>query len=112
MTTQPVWSDLDDTTMDLLALVADTHTAPARDANGLFLAACQRDAEANDGRVSVNRVRLLVADQIEHHRFSAMWAHHTGPGKSMQRDGWEVCQGSASGNDGRPYPRRVWVGVA
>jgi hypothetical protein len=111
MSTQPYWSPMDDETADLLSLVADTHTAPARDANTIFLAACESDAAANEGRVSVNRVRLLVGDQIEHHRFSAMWAHHTGPGKAMRRDGWEVCAGSSSGNDGKPYPRRVWVGA-
>lgn len=112
MTTQPQWSAMDDDTSDLLSLVADTYTEPARDACDVFLAACERDAESHDGEVSVNRVRLLVADQIEHHRFSAMWARFTGPGRPMVRDGWETCAGSSSGNNGKPYPRRRWQGVA
>lgn len=110
MSTQPQWSPMDDDTADLLTLVADAYTEPGRAACDVFLDACRRDALANDGLVSVNRVRLLVAGQIEHHRFSGMWSRFTGPGRPMVRDGWETCEGSTTGNNGKPYPRRRWIG--
>ena len=99
---------------DLLALVADTERATARDDVAAFLAACEQDAAANDGIVSVNRVRDLMADRdIEHHRYSAFWSRFTGRGRPMEKaDGWERCEGSESGNDGRPYRLRRWVGAA
>lgn len=108
----PQWSAMDDETHDLLALVADTYTEPARDANAIFLDACRRDAMANDGFVSANRVRVLVGDQIESHRYSAMWSHHTGEGRAMKVAGYETCEGSKSGNNGKPYLRRRWQGLA
>lgn len=108
---------------DLLALVADTERATARDDVAAFLAACEQDAAAHDGLVSVNRVRALMADRdIEHHRYSALWAHFTGKGRPMvaafvkTENGpepmWETCKGSQSGNNGRPYRLRRWVGAA
>lgn len=107
----PQWSPVDDTTADLLSVLADPSPTVGADVPVVFLAACRRDAMANGGLVSVNRVRALLADEdIEPHRFSALWSHHTGRGKQMVKDGWEICSGSASGNDGRPYPLRRWVG--
>lgn len=46
-----------------------------------------------------------------------MSRHFTGRGRPMRKATledvsmpWEVCEGSASGNDGRPFRLRVWVG--
>lgn len=113
----PVWAAVDDDTADLLTLVADPHPIVGADVPEVFLAACRRDAMAHGGLVSVNRVRALLADSgIEHHRYSALWSHHTGRGKPMvkAKDAagdqlWETCEGSPSGNDGRPFPLRWWV---
>lgn len=109
----PQFAPIDDDTYDLLALVADPEHPVGRDAPDLFLDACRRDAAANEGLVSVNRVRLLLAGaQIDPRRYSAFWAMFTGPGKPMVKipGGWDTCEGSQSGNDGRPYPKRRWVG--
>jgi hypothetical protein len=113
----------DEDTYDLLAAVAEPHPAIGADAPALFLAACKRDAETHDGLVSVNRVRALLADSdIPPRRYSALWAHFTGPGKPMRKATqfnsftqmveplWETCAGSTSGNDGRPFQLRRWVG--
>lgn len=110
--THPTFAPVPEDTADLLSLIADPHPIVGKDAEALFLDACRRDAMAHDGLVSVNRVRALLADSdIEHHRYSAMWSHFTGKGRPMMKaDGWEVCEGSASGNDGRPYRLRRWVG--
>lgn len=106
----PRWEATD--SADLLELVADTENPVGRDVPALFLAACEADARAHCGLVSVNRVRrLLAAEDIPPRRYSALWSHYTGRGKPMVKTGdWEVCTGSTSGNDGRPYPLRRWVG--
>lgn len=113
----PQWSPADEETFDLLAVVADRHPVIGADAADTFLAACRRDAMAHGGLVSVNRVRALLADSdIPPRRYSALWSHFTGEGKPMRkaRDEagplWEVCEGSSSGNDGRPFQLRRWVG--
>ena len=118
MTAQPQWSPVDDTTADLLTVLSDPHPIVGADATAAFLAACEADAAAHGGLVSVNRVRERLADAgIEPHRYSAMWSHFTGRGKPMEKarlaDGsvmWQTCKGSKSGNNGRPYPLRRWVG--
>jgi hypothetical protein len=109
--TAPTFAPADEDTYDLLSAVAEPHPAIGADATDLFLDACRRDAMAHDGFVSVNRVRQLLADHdIPPRRYSALWAHHTGRGKSMVKaDAWETCEGSASGNDGRPFRLRRWV---
>lgn len=106
----PRWEPTD--AADLLTLVADVERATGRDVPALFLAACEADAYTHGGLVSVNRVRrLLAADDIPPRRYSALWSHFTGRGKPMVKTGeWEVCSGSTSGNDGRPYPLRRWIG--
>jgi len=111
--TAPHWEPLDPDTRDTLTLVADVNRPIGADAPALFLDACRRDAEAHGGEVSVNRVRALLADaDIPPRRYSSLWAAFTGRGKPMRKvGGWEVCEGSASGNDGRPFQRRVWVGA-
>lgn len=109
---RPRWAPVDDGTASVLDLIADVKSPVGRDVPALFLAACEADARAHDGIVSVNRVReRLAREDIPPRRYSALWAHYTGHGKPMVKTGdWETCKGSASGNDGRPYPERRWVG--
>lgn len=97
---------------DLLHLVADTERVVGSGDVDAFLDACRRDAMAHDGLVSVNRVRKLMANRdIEHHRYSAFWSRFTGKDRPMVKTGqWETCEGSTSGNDGRPFVVRRWVG--
>ena len=111
----PQFSPIDEPTRDLLTLVADAETPTGQEHYARFLAACKADADAHQGFVSVNRVRAALTDngqlQIDPRAFSAMWAHATGKGRPMVKTGnWITCAGSTSGNDGRPYPERRWVG--
>lgn len=116
--TAPIFAPVDEPMADFLALIVDPWTPLGYSDADDFLSACQYDAAAHGGLVSVNRVReLLTAADIEHHRFSAMWSHFTGREKPMRKATlddtsmpWEICRGSQSGNDGRPYPLRIWVG--
>lgn len=109
---------------DLLSLVVDEHTPlPSKaDAIDLFLTACQRDANTHDGIVSVSRVAELLAEDLEHdrilhHQYSAMWSRYTGKDRPMRKattddvdHPWEVREGSKTGNNGKPFRLRVWVG--
>lgn len=111
VTVEPRWDSAGQP--DLLTLVANVPGVVGRDANELFLAACKADAERHGGYVSVNRVRGLLASwraDIPPRRYSAMWFANTGIGKPMVRlRKWEVCAGSTSGNDGRPFALRLWL---
>lgn len=104
---------IDADTAATLSLVADPDAPVGRDAVAVFLAACEADADRHNGMVSVSRVRALLADaDIPPKRLSAFWSHFTGPGRPMRRTGrWEVCEGSPSRNNGKPYPVRRWVGA-
>lgn len=110
----PQFAPVDDTTADLLSLVADTETPTGRDHYARFLDACKADANSHQGYVSVNRVRAALTVngelQIDPRAFSAMWSRATGKDRPMVKTGnWITCAGSTSGNDGRPYPERRWV---
>lgn len=113
MTAAPNWSPLDDATADLLSLIADPDRATGRDAIDAFLAACRRDAMANGGVVSTNRVRDLMSDaQIQPQRYSSLWAEFTGEGRPMRvvKDAWEINLDKKGGNYGKPAKLREWVG--
>lgn len=116
----PTWTPVDEQTASLLDLLADDGSvSPSKDeVRALFLQACRLDAKNHGGLVSVNRVRAMLApEQIPPRTYSALWSHFTGRGKPMEKarlaDGsvmWQTCHGSTSGNDGRPFPLRRWVG--
>jgi len=109
----PVFAPIDEDTNDILHLVADLDSPIGADVPTLFLDACRRDAMAHNGEVSVNRVRALLADaDIQPRRYSSLWSQFTGPGRPMQKikGDWDVCKGSKSHNDGRPFPKRRWTG--
>jgi len=110
---------------DLLDLIVDAESPlPARqDDIKAFLDACEADAALNGGVVNTSRVRGRLEDQgVDIHsavvapRFSGMWSKYTGPGKPMRKiedgdpDAWSVCEGSESGNNGKPYRQRRWTG--
>ena len=110
----PTWSPVDEQTQDLLSLVADDPRVEADYRK--FLDACRACAAATGDFVYVNDVRAQLTDHngnltIEPRRLSAFWNKATGKGRPMVKTGdWQVCQGSGSGNDGRPQPVRRWVG--
>lgn len=113
--TAPHFAPADEATYDLLALVADPDRATGRDAVEAFLAACRRDARANGGVVSVNRVRdLMSAAQIQPQRYSSLWSAFTGDGKPMRRieDAWEINLDKKGRNHGKPLALREWIGDA
>lgn len=117
----PAWAPMEEDTYDLLYLVADPKAPVGRREVCAFLDACQADAARHGGLVSVNRVRARLAAQavgIDPRRYSSLWARFSRPGRGPLARAvddfgaplWESCSGSTSGNDGRPFPIRRWVG--
>src|SRR5690348_14404068 len=104
----------DPDTHNRLVLVADVTSPVGRDAVSAFLAACEADARANGGRVSVSRVSAMLPEDITStERYSSFWSRFTGKDRPMRRlkGMWDEREGSRSGNDGKLTPARVWVGV-
>lgn len=115
--TAPRWEPTD--AADLLTLVADVDRSTGRDVPALFLAACEADAKAHGGIVSVSRVSAALPEDITStERYSSLWSHYTGKGRPMRKADarderqWEIREGSRSGNNGKPVRLRVWVGAA
>lgn len=115
----------DQATLDTLALMADDPRV-ATDYDR-FLAACEEVARHDQHRlVRVNAVRARLTDgngdlTITPRRLSAFWNKATRQGGAMvklteleARDlgvlRWDPCEGSPSGNDGKPQPVRRWLG--
>ena len=111
----PTFEAVDNATQDLLSLIADD---PRVDHEyQTFLDACQAAARGRDRYVYVNDVRRELTDRngdltIRPQRLSAFWNKATGAGRPMRKviGMWETCEGSGSGNDGRPQYVRRWVG--
>lgn len=97
---------------DLLDIVATAWAPGGGDWETEFLAACKADAQAHQGYVSVNRVRELCKPlKIPARRWSSLWTHNTGAGRSMEKTlRVDEIRGSTSRNDGRPYFLRRWRG--
>lgn len=110
----PQFAPVDGDTQDLLSLIADDPRVEADYKR--FLEACETVADWEGGLVYVNAVRDYLTNPngalvIHPQRLSAFWNKATGKGKPMVKTGdWQICQGSGSGNDGRPQPVRRWVG--
>lgn len=102
-----------DDTADLLTLIADADSPIGRDMVTAFLAACEADAAAHDGRVSVSRVSAALPEDITStERYSSLWSRFTGKDRPMRRipGVWDIREGSRTGNDGKPTPAREWRG--
>ena len=79
-----------------------------------FLNVCEEVALGHDA-VYVNEVRRLLTDSngdltIRPQRLSAFWRKAELDGHLARTGEWDICQGSNSGNNGRPQPVRRWVG--
>lgn len=98
---------------DLLDRVATAWTPGGKDMETEFLAACEADAKAHCGFVSVNRVRELCKPlNIPPRKWSSLWTHHTGmDGRPMRKTRRiDEFHGAPSRNNGKPYFLREWVG--
>ena len=109
---RPEWHAVDESTADLLSLIADD---PRKDTlYTRFLRACETDHEIH-GYVSVNRVRRTLSNDyglvIEPRLYSSFWAKACGKsGPMVTTTEWDVCDDRKGKNSGKPQRRRRWVG--
>jgi hypothetical protein len=97
---QPVWHETDETTGSLLDLIADDGSLLHEREWNTYLAAL-RDAATPDGVVRPNALRPLVTGRIKPCRLGPFARRAVLEGV-MVPDGWQVTEGSGSGNDGKP----------
>lgn len=107
----PRFAPVDDDTASLLDLIAEDPRVEHD--YRLFLNACEEVALGH-GIVTVNAVRSLLTAtngdlRIRPQRLSAFWRKAELDGHLARTGEWDICQGSGSGNNGRPQPRRRWV---
>lgn len=97
---------------DLLDRVAVAWTPGSTDIHREFLAACEADAKAHGGLISVNRVRAMcVPLDIPPRKWSSLWTHYTGLGRPMRKvRRLDEFRDAPSRNNGKPYFLRRWVG--
>lgn len=104
---------VDHGTADLLDLIAEDHRVDHD--YRTFLDACSMAAAGERGIVRVNVVRAVLTDDngdltVRPQRLSAFWRKAELDGHLERTGEWAICQGSTSGNNGRPQPVRRWVG--
>ena len=113
MSTAPQWSPVDDETNDLLALVAMGPLAPptADEEWAEFVAALRFVAQGNDGVISANAMRELIHDVVKPCRIGPFYSKASAQNLIVV-DGWDITEGSPSGNDGKPARLYRWIGEA
>lgn len=99
---------------DLLGLIADPYTSLNKPFADRFRDACEAEANANDGWVNPNnvRLRLLDAPDYDPRQYSAQWAGACGRHGYMVKTEYPVrISGKGSkGNGGKSVFWRRWVG--
>ena len=106
----PTFARVDDDTATLLDFIADDPDYTR------FLRLCKLAADQNDGMVSVQAVRALVAAygvDITPRRYSAFWSRACAKGGPMvTTTQWDICDDRKGKNSGKPQRLRRWVGEA
>ena len=113
MTAQPRWEPVDNEQADLLSLVAMGPLAPptAEEEWAEFVAALRFVAQGNDGVISANAMRELIHDAVKPCRVGPFYSRASAR-NLIVRDGWDITEGSPSGNDGKPARLYRWIGEA
>ena len=101
MTTQPQWSPVDDSTADLLTLVADANHVSADYEWQLFTDAVVRVAHSHAGRVDQNDVRPMIRGQIAPRRIGPFYRRACLEGL-LRADGYSTSDDREGRNAGRP----------
>jgi len=108
MTTTPAWSPVDDTTADLLALVADVgHPSIDREWDD-YRAAVARVADT-DGRVDPNALREAVRGNVAPRRIGALTNRALKLGLLVWRGEWVTSTDREGRNAGRPVRAYVFM---
>jgi hypothetical protein len=111
MTTTPAWSPTDNSTADILALVADVDH-PSVDREWDDYRAAVASVADTDGRVDPNALREAVRGKVAPRRIGALTNRALSLGLLVWRGEWCVSSDREGRNAGRPCRQYVWTGAA
>lgn len=101
MTTAPHWSPVDDSTADLLSLVADDGH-PSADFEWDEYLRCLHHAADTAGRIDPNRLRPLLRGVVAPRRIGAFTNRAKAEGLIADTGEWVVSDDAAGRNGGKP----------
>ncbi len=110
--TAPQWAPVDDSTADLLSVLAHTNQPiPGPEAEWQEFTACLRLASVWDaGTVTANRMRPLIKDKVAPRRVGPFYRKACLEGLIRATDDWEPSNDHGGKNAGRPTRKYVWIG--
>lgn len=110
MTAQPAWSPVDDTTADLLTLVADVDQPSVDFEWDEFVRCLQYASQLDAGPILPNTLRPLVRGSIAPRRIGAFTNRALSLGLVEYTGEWQVSDDHAGRNGGKPARVMRWVG--
>lgn len=106
----PQWSAVDETTADLLHLVADEGHPSADYEWDEYVTALRHVAEARDGLIPPNALRPLVRGVVAPKRLGAFASRAARSGLVEYTGDWETSNDREGRNAGRPMRVMRWIG--
>jgi hypothetical protein len=108
--TAPAWSPVDDSTADLLTLVADAGHVSADAEWSLFVEALRVVAIGPGGRIGPNELRPLIRGKVAPRRIGAFTNRALSLGLVAYTGEWEVSDDTEGRNRGKPARVMRWTG--
>lgn len=109
-TTHPQWSATDDTTADLLTVLADDGTLGVEAQWDLYVACAEFVAFESHGAIDPNQLRLEIAGRIKPQRVGA-FTHRALRAGLIEYTGRYVISTDTKGrNSGKPCRELRWIG--
>lgn len=109
MTTQPQWSPIDDSTADLLTLVADTDHPSVDFEWQAFVGVLSATASLHEGRLDQNDYREQLRGVVAPRRIGAFVNKAKAEHLIAETDEWSVSTDRTGRNAGRPMRVYRWT---
>lgn len=111
MSAQPTWSPVDDSTADLLSLVADTNHPSADFEWHAFVGVLAATASLHDGRLDQNDYREQLRGVVAPKRIAAFTNKAKADRLIEDTSEWSISTDKAGRNAGRPMRVYRWIGA-
>lgn len=108
---RPEWSTVDDSTSDLLSLVADTNHVSSDREWSEFVRCLKHVAALNGGVIEPNELRPMVRGVIAPRRIGAFTNRALRAGLVAYTGEWQVSNDLAGRNGGKPARVMAWIGA-
>lgn len=110
--TAPTWSAVDDSTADLLSLVANDPHPSSEFEWRAFVGVLSATASLHDGRLDQNDYREQLRGVVAPRRIGAFVRKACTDGLIEVTDDWSISTDTAGHNAGRPMRVYRWIGSA